>query len=191
MSLHSLLGQIKLISTTDNIAAFKTCINNSYEWLDSEFANSEVDNLVIGRATFVDALLRHAWRLTDLAEQHNLALVAVGGYGRGQLQPYSDIDLLLLSHKQLSKDQQEKISRFITFLWDIGLDVGQAVRTTKETFQLAKHDVSIATNLVEARGCIVQGLQVPHHEDVVPTYAIVAESRMHDLHGRVTRVALR
>ncbi|MFT4939223.1 MAG: [protein-PII] uridylyltransferase [Paraglaciecola sp.] len=156
MSLHSLLGQIKRISTTDNIAAFKACIANSYEWLDSEFGHSEVDNLVIGRATFVDALLRHAWRLSGLAEQHNLALVAVGGYGRGQLQPYSDIDLLLLSHKQLSKDQQEKISRFITFLWDIGLDVGQAVRTTKETFQLAKNDVSIATNLIEARlltGC--------------------------------------
>ncbi|MFT5675172.1 MAG: [protein-PII] uridylyltransferase [Paraglaciecola sp.] len=156
MSLHSLLGQIKLISTTDNIAAFKACIANNYAWLDSEFGHCEVDNLVIGRATFVDALLRHAWRLLGLAEQHNLALVAVGGYGRGQLQPYSDIDLLLLSHKQLSKEQKEKVSRFITFLWDIGLDVGQAVRTTKETFQLAKNDVSIATNLIEARlltGC--------------------------------------
>jgi [protein-PII] uridylyltransferase len=156
LSLHSLLGQIKLVSSIDNIAAFKTCIANSYEWLDGQFGRGEVDSLVIGRATFVDALLRHAWRLIGLHEQQTLALVAVGGYGRGQLQPYSDIDLLVLSHKPLAKEQQENIGTFVTFLWDIGLDIGQSVRTTKETFQLAKSDVTIATNLIEARlltGC--------------------------------------
>ena len=119
MSLHSLLGQIKLISSCDNIAAFKACIANSYDWLDGELGKGEVDSLVIGRATFVDAILRHAWRLMGLSEQANLALVAVGGYGRGQLQPHSDIDLLLLSQKQLSAQQQEKIAQLITFLWDI------------------------------------------------------------------------
>ncbi|MFT4994967.1 MAG: [protein-PII] uridylyltransferase [Paraglaciecola sp.] len=156
MSLHSLLGQIKLISSTDNIAAFKACISNSYEWLDGQFGCGEVDSLVIGRATFVDAMLRQAWRLMGLHEQQTLALIAVGGYGRGQLQPYSDIDLLILSHKTLAKEQQEIIGKFVTFLWDIGLDIGQSVRTIKETFQLAKIDVTIATNLTEARlltGC--------------------------------------
>lgn len=156
LSLQSLLSQIKLINSTDNIAAYKTIVANSYEWLDSELGTGEVAGLVIGRATLVDTLLRHIWQLMNLHNEQHLALVAVGGYGRGQLQPYSDIDLLLLSKKSLSKGQQERISQFITMLWDIGLDVGQSVRTVKETFHLAKQDVTIATNLVEARllnGC--------------------------------------
>ncbi|WP_293746008.1 [protein-PII] uridylyltransferase [uncultured Paraglaciecola sp.] len=156
MSLQSLLSQIKLINSTDNIAAYKTIVANSYEWLDSELGTGEITGLVLGRATLVDTLLRHIWQLMNLHNEQNLALVAVGGYGRGQLQPYSDIDLLLLSKKALSKEQQERISQFITLLWDIGLDVGQSVRTIKETVQLAKQDVTIATNLVEARllnGC--------------------------------------
>ena len=158
LSLHSLLNQIKLINNADNVTAYKTIVANSYEWLDSELSTGEVTGLVLGRATLVDALLRHIWQLMDLHLEHHLALVAVGGYGRGQLQPHSDIDLLVLSKKSLSKKQQEHISQFITLLWDIGLDVGQSVRTIKETFQLAKQDVTIATNLVEARlliGCEV------------------------------------
>jgi [protein-PII] uridylyltransferase len=151
LSLQSLLSQIKLINSTDNIPAFKECISNNYEWLSSEFSRCDVDSLVTGRAVFVDAMLRHAWQLMGLHKQQQLALIAVGGYGRGQLQPYSDIDLLLLSQKKLSEAQQELIGQFITFLWDIGLDVGQAVRTIKETVSLAKNDVTIATNLIEAR----------------------------------------
>lgn len=164
MSLQSILNQIKLINSTDNITAYKTIVANSYEWLESELGTGEVTGLVLGRATFVDTLLKHIWQLMDFQNEPHLALVAVGGYGRGQLQPYSDIDLLLLSKKSLCKDQQERISQFITLLWDIGLDVGQSVRTIKETFQLAKQDVTIATNLVEARlldGCqaTFEGLQ--------------------------------
>ena len=158
LSLQSLLSQIKLINGTDNIAAYKTIVANSYEWLDTELGTGEVTGLVLGRATLVDALLRHIWQLMDLHQEQHLALIAVGGYGRGQLQPHSDIDLLVLSKKSLSKKQQEHISQFITLLWDIGLDVGQSVRTIKETFQLAKQDITIATNLVEARllsGCHV------------------------------------
>ena len=110
LSLKSLLSQIKFINSTDNIAAYKTIVTNSYEWLDSELGTGEVTGLVLGRATLVDALLRHIWQLMDLHNEQNLALVAVGGYGRGQLQPHSDIDLLLLSKKSLSKEQQERIT---------------------------------------------------------------------------------
>jgi [protein-PII] uridylyltransferase len=156
LSLHSLLSQIKLISNVENTAAFKACVANSYEWLENEFGRSEVDSLVTGRATFVDALLRHAWQLLGLDKQEHLALVAVGGYGRGQLQPHSDVDLLILSRKTLNKAQQESLSRFITLLWDIGLDIGQSVRTVKDTLSLANSDITIATNLIESRlliGC--------------------------------------
>ena len=151
MSLQTLIEKIHLIQSTDNIPAFKACIGDSYSWLENEFTRVDVDILITGRATFVDALLCHAWQLLDLHKETKIALVAVGGYGRGQLQPYSDIDLLLLSPGSLSKTQQNTIGQFITFLWDIGLDIGQSVRSIKETVSLARGDVTIATNLVEAR----------------------------------------
>ncbi|WP_026375690.1 [protein-PII] uridylyltransferase [Aestuariibacter salexigens] len=156
MSLHSLLGQIKRINSIDNTAAFRECVDNSYAWLRADFDGMEVDTLVTGRAAFIDALVRHAWKLLQLDQVKDLALVAVGGYGRGQLQPYSDIDLLILSRRRINDDVTAKISQFITLLWDSRLDVGQSVRTIKETIKLAKEDITIATNLVEARylaGC--------------------------------------
>lgn len=151
MALQSLLSQIKLLNDLSNINAFKECIKNSYDWLDSEFETTDIASLVTGRAAFIDALLHRMWQLQELNQVKALALVAVGGYGRGHLQPYSDVDLLILSKKTLDKKQQESVTQFITLLWDIGLDIGQSVRTVKETIKLAKEDVTIATNLIESR----------------------------------------
>ena len=66
MSLQSLLSQIKLINSTDNIAAYKTIVANGYEWLDSELGTGKITGLVLGRATLVDTLLRHIWQLMEL-----------------------------------------------------------------------------------------------------------------------------
>ncbi|WP_018983492.1 [protein-PII] uridylyltransferase [Salinimonas chungwhensis] len=151
MSLQKLIEQVDNIGSVDDLVAIKQCVKNSYEWLDEVFDHSAVNQLVTGRAQFVDALLLHLWDLLGLNEVDDITLCAVGGYGRGHLQPYSDIDLLILSRKPLSQPTQEKVSQFITLLWDIKLDVGQAVRTIKETVSLAKDDISIATNLVESR----------------------------------------
>lgn len=160
MSLSDLLYRIDNLISIDDTAGFKACVADSNRWLEEQFSIMQVDELVHGRATFIDALLGHAWQLLELDQQKNLSLVAVGGYGRGQLQPHSDVDLLILSAKPLGKEQQETISRFITLLWDIKLDVGQSVRTVKETITLAKEDITIATNLVEAR--LLIGSTVPY-----------------------------
>ncbi|GAB2691041.1 [protein-PII] uridylyltransferase [Aliiglaciecola aliphaticivorans] len=151
MSLDQLIENIQKITDINDISSFKKCVSDSVEWLTQEFTKVPVDQLVHERAVFIDALLLRAWKLVDLDNQKGLALVAVGGYGRGQLQPHSDVDLLILSDKTINAKLQEKISTFITFLWDIKLDVGQSVRTIKETFNLAKGDTTIATNLVESR----------------------------------------
>ncbi|MCV2884986.1 [protein-PII] uridylyltransferase [Aestuariibacter sp. AA17] len=151
MSLLSLKEQINALDDINDIQAFKSCIESSYQWLDSAFEHVLVDELVHGRATVVDALLQRAWHLLALDQVSDLALVAVGGYGRGQLQPHSDIDLLILSERALERSVEERITQFITLLWDIKLDVGQSVRTIKDTIKLAKEDVTIATNLIEAR----------------------------------------
>lgn len=150
-SLTSLIAQLDEIQDVNEIAQIRSHIKQSYAWLENAFDNTPVDQLVTGRAKFVDALLQKLWSLLKLDLEDELALCAVGGYGRGHLQPHSDIDLLILSKKKLNKNVQETISQFITLLWDIRLDVGQSVRTVKETASLAKDDISIATNLVESR----------------------------------------
>ena len=151
MTLQSLIKNIDTISSVDEIPAIKSCVEASYAWITESFNATLVNQLVTGRAQFVDALLCHLWQLYGLDTVDELSLCAVGGYGRGHLQPHSDIDLLIVSKKKLKPDVQEKIGMFITLLWDIKLDVGQSVRTIKETVKLAKDDITIATNLVESR----------------------------------------
>ena len=155
-TLDNIIDRIQNTNSINDLPTFKACVNDSFSWLANNFNNIHVDELVVERARFTDALLCKVWQLQQLNEVKSLSLCAVGGYGRGQMQPYSDIDLLILSKRSLDQDTQDKISSFITFLWDIKLEIGQSVRTIKETVILAKNDITIATNLVEARllcGC--------------------------------------
>ncbi|MBV1909674.1 MAG: [protein-PII] uridylyltransferase [Kangiellaceae bacterium] len=113
-----------------------------------------VRELVIARARHIDSLLIGLWQYLQI--QGAVSLIAVGGYGRGELHPHSDIDLLLLTDKKSNPENDEKLSIFITHLWDIGLIVGHATRNIKQCFELAKQDVSVVTNLMESRllaGC--------------------------------------
>ena len=151
LTLASLIDNVLAIDDEYDLAGFKASVANCYDWLNSAFEELKVDELVSGRAVFIDALLNHVWTLKGLADVKDLSLVAVGGYGRAQLQPYSDIDLLILSKKPLDKPTRDSVSEFITLLWDVKLDVGQSVRTVKETLAIAKDDVTVATNLVESR----------------------------------------
>lgn len=156
MSVQDQIQQLQSIKDVTDIAAFKSAVKANYKWLNNSFNKELVDNLVVDRSDFTDALLCHAWQLLDLNKEPTLSLCAVGGYGRGQLQPYSDIDLLILSDKKINPSVEERLGNFITLLWDVKLEIGQSVRTVKETIQLAKSDITIATNLVEARilcGC--------------------------------------
>ncbi len=110
------------------------------------------DLLVRQKSDFVDQVLTHCFdEFFGNPCQDSVSLLAVGGYGRAELLPASDIDLLLLLAKPPSKALQEKISRFLTFLWDIGLEVGSSVRTLKECAREGKNDVTVITNMIESR----------------------------------------
>ena len=120
--------------------------------LELQFRQGEpVTSLVGARSRFVDAVLALAWRRFGLDDHSRRALVAVGGYGRGELHPGSDIDLLILTRRTMRTDESEKIKRFLAFLWDIGLAVGNSVRTVRECVNEARRDVTVATNLMEGR----------------------------------------
>ncbi|GHB63415.1 bifunctional uridylyltransferase/uridylyl-removing enzyme [Psychrosphaera saromensis] len=134
-----------------NLVEYKERIKQFSDWSEQNFNSIPVRYLVKARAEFVDFILRNVWTYTGLDEDNNLSLVAVGGYGRKELHPQSDVDLLLLSKKSISSSSTEKISLFITTLWDLKFDVGHSVRTIKETLSIAKDDITIATNLMERR----------------------------------------
>lgn len=115
-------------------------------------AGDDVRKLVNARAWVVDAVLKHAWGALGLSRHSEIALLAVGGYGRGELHPHSDIDVLVLfDNEDLPDEQQDAISRFLTLLWDLGLDVGSSVRSMAECEESARSDITIATNLMESR----------------------------------------
>ncbi len=97
--------------------------------------------------SYVDRLLIYLWAW-HIPKNQTLTLVAVGGFGRGELHPFSDIDLLIL-HENLPVETLE-IQKFLQLLWDIGLEVGHSVRSLAECLE-ASADVTVATNLLEAR----------------------------------------
>ena len=117
------------------------------------FENSGATLLVSAHAKFVDQLIVRAWKrhLPLLPAGFRIALVAVGGYGRGELHPASDIDLMVLLEKDKPTKAQAFVEALIRFFWDMGIEVGHSVRTLKDCVREAKGDISVATNLMEAR----------------------------------------
>lgn len=114
-------------------------------------AGVAVESLVAERAALVDGLLQEAFRLHLTGLESELALVAVGGYGRGELHPCSDIDILVLVKDQDGGSHRDRLAAFVTALWDLGLEVGHSVRTLEECVSHACADITVATSLMEAR----------------------------------------
>lgn len=107
--------------------------------------------LLFYRSFYVDKLMDELFKHFKLNENTNLALLAVGGYGRAELFLKSDIDILLVSKTEMSPDQEEQVSSFISYLWDLKLHIGSSVRTIAESLDNANNDLSICTNLLETR----------------------------------------
>lgn len=122
--------------------------NKSHECFRLYLNTSE---LIHHRAKIIDELLIQLWHHFDL-DAHSLCLIAVGGYGRGELHPYSDIDLLILCKDTQALEQASAgLQSFITLLWDLNLDIGHSVRTLDECQAQAAKDLSTITNLLESR----------------------------------------
>ena len=136
----------------DRVLAFRTALAAGDASLRSRFADDEpVEGLVRDRARMVDMVLRKAWAQHSGPGETDIALVAVGGYGRGELHPCSDIDVMILLPKRGTEASHEGIERFLAFLWDIGLEVGHSVRSIDDCQRESSADVSVATTLIEAR----------------------------------------
>ncbi|MES9833771.1 MAG: [protein-PII] uridylyltransferase [Candidatus Thiodiazotropha sp. DIVDIV] len=109
------------------------------------------NELVAERAFLIDEILKRAW-IRYFPDQTTATLIAVGGYGRGELHPASDIDIMvLLEHESQFESFEDQLQQFLTLLWDIGLEIGQSVRTIHDTVREGEQDITVITNLIEAR----------------------------------------
>lgn len=137
-------------------AEYRDILKDIQESLWREFENDTCVRLLVNaRAQAMDLILSHAWRRFGLDQDDQIALLAVGGYGRGELHPASDIDVLVLhNYDQLANDAKTHVSQFIALLWDLGLDIGSSVRSMSESIDGARRDITIATNLLEVRTLI-------------------------------------
>jgi [protein-PII] uridylyltransferase len=121
--------------------------------LYSEFErHANASQLLKKHSRLVDELLCDLWRATDMPAE--ICLAAVGGYGRGELFPHSDIDLLILLPDGEETAFDTRLEPLIGLFWDIGLNVGHSVRSLRECIAEADKDVTVQTNLLEARPLI-------------------------------------
>jgi [protein-PII] uridylyltransferase len=121
-----------------------------------EHAAGAAGRLIVGSLTsLTDTLIRNLYRSVsaDLPEQGagSCALIAIGGYGRGELNPRSDVDVMFY-YSGKTKNFAEQISeRMLYLLWDLGLDVGYSVRTAKDCLEMAERDITARTALLDSR----------------------------------------
>ncbi|GAK85333.1 [protein-PII] uridylyltransferase [Vibrio ponticus] len=146
-----------------NVSELKAQLEQFAEYQKQEFKNHHpVSDLVLGRSDYTDLLLTRLWQYYGFAQLPHISLVAVGGYGRGELHPLSDIDILVLSKKTLPDALGAKVSEFITLLWDLRLEIGHAVRTVEQCGEIGSQDLTVATNLQEAR--LLTGCEETFHQ---------------------------
>jgi len=113
-------------------------------------AGENVERLIARQCSAIDAVVQSAWkRCIDAGLP--LSLLATGGYGRGELYPQSDIDLLILAEPKFQKKNQPAISRLFALLWDAGLASSHAVRSVRECVDAARDDIATLTALSELR----------------------------------------
>ncbi|MEQ1558350.1 MAG: [protein-PII] uridylyltransferase [Methyloglobulus sp.] len=139
-------------SQRDGLHHFKRLIKEKDTELKQKFdPHASVGDLLNENSDFVDSLLVTSWQYFLGKYAENICLMAVGGYGRRELFPHSDIDIVIILDSNDIVAYEEKLTNFLTFLWDIGLKPGQSVRTVEECVNAAVGDQTIMTSLMENR----------------------------------------
>lgn len=135
---------------SNDVTALRAEVKNRQTQLQQQYEQTgDARNLLRQRCELVDDILKKLWGTLNFPA--SLTLAAVGGYGRGELYPASDIDLLILLPQEASATVQGKLERLIGHFWDIGLEIGHSVRTIQECLIEAAKDITVQTALLEAR----------------------------------------
>lgn len=141
-----------LFAKPERLALFKQLLKDKQAELQQKFEPQQsVSKLLKEKSDFIDKLLSAVWQHFLAEFSTEFALCAVGGYGRKELFPYSDIDVLVLLTDNCDAQCKDDLGQFFTFLWDIGLKPGYSARTVTECVQAACDDQTIMTSLLESR----------------------------------------
>ncbi|TCB65902.1 [protein-PII] uridylyltransferase [Acinetobacter sp. ANC 4178] len=144
-----LLNYVKSNHDIQAINQWRTDVENQ---LQESFEHGQpIREIILARSNLIDEALQFLWQHAEL-DQTNLGLFAVGGYGRHEMLPYSDVDIMILSEDEITADQEKLISTFISSLWDVGnFKPGISVRSIRQCVEEATNDLTVATTLIEAR----------------------------------------
>jgi len=147
-----LAGLPQRLAASGDPGGWRSLLREAHEELKARFfAGEPVEELVHARAALIDAVLCEAWRRHCETHCAAWALVAVGGYGRGELHPCSDVDVLLLAPDAPPSAAGAAVEKLVAFLWDIGLEIGHSVRSIAQCAEECVGDVGVMTTLLEAR----------------------------------------
>lgn len=130
----------------------KDAVNSINTGLETAYkTNNDVDAVVFGRACLIDKLINCIYKHLFTTIDQEISIVAVGGYGRGELHPKSDIDLMILLKDEENQNTKDLLEKLLMLLWDINLEIGHSVRTVNECVEESIKDITVATNIMESR----------------------------------------
>ncbi len=146
------LPLLNYVKSNHDIQAINQWRTDVEKQLQESFENGQpIREIVNTRSNLIDEALIFLWQHAEL-DQTELGLFAVGGYGRREMLPYSDVDIMILAEDEISAEQEQLISTFISSLWDVGnFKPGISVRTIRNCVEEASNDLTVATALIEAR----------------------------------------
>ena len=131
------------------IESFKNFRSELLNLLKNRFSTEDnIYKLISLNTGIIDVLLRNIWNAFDIPN-NSAALIAIGGYGRRELFPESDIDIMIVLDNEHDDSVNQKIESFLTFLWDINLHIAQSVRTINDCIEESKKDITVLTSLME------------------------------------------
>ncbi|MCJ8160375.1 [protein-PII] uridylyltransferase [Acinetobacter zhairhuonensis] len=143
---------LNYVKSNHDIQAINQWRTDVEKQLQESFEHGQpIREVISARSNLIDEALQFLWRHAEL-DQTKLGLFAVGGYGRREMLPYSDVDIMILSEDEITAEQEQLISTFISSLWDVGnFKPGISVRSIRQCVEEATNDLTVATSLIEAR----------------------------------------